>query len=70
MRSNYPREKGLLGMSDTILAYIISLGLIAAGVGWIIVAPNSALCIAIGIASIVVGVFSVSTEYRHRRGWR
>ena len=57
-------------MSDTILAYIISFGLIGAGMGWIIAGPNSPLCTTIGIASIVVGVISVSNEFRHRRGWR
>ena len=48
------------GMS-TILAFIISLGLIGAGVGWIVAGPNSALCIGIGIASIVVEALSVFT---------
>jgi len=56
------------GMS-TILAFIISLGLIGAG-GWIVAGPNSALCIGIGIASIVVGALSVLNELRHRSGWR
>ena len=56
------------GMSDTILAYIISIGLIGAGMGWIIASPNSPLCTTIGIASIVVGVISVLNEFRHRRG--
>jgi hypothetical protein len=55
---------------STILAFIISLGLIGAGVGWIVAGPNSALCIGIGIASIVVGAFSVLNELRHRSGWR
>jgi hypothetical protein len=41
-------------MND-ILAYIISLGIIGAGVGWIVAAPNSALFIGIGVASISVG---------------
>jgi hypothetical protein len=54
------------GMGDTILAYVISLGLIGAGLGWI--AAGSALCTTIGIASIVVGVISVSNEFRRRRG--
>jgi len=55
---------------STILAFIISLGLIGAGVGWIVAGPNSALCIGIGIASIVVGALSVLNELRHRSGWR
>ena len=57
-------------MSDTILAYIISLGLIGAGMGWIIAGRNSPLCTTIGIASIVVGVISVSNEFRQRSGER
>jgi len=51
-------------MGDTILAYIISLGLIGAGLGWIIAGPKSALFITIGIASIVVGTISVSQSRR------
>jgi hypothetical protein len=54
------------GMSDTTLAYIISLGIIAAGVGWIVAGTNSALCIAIGIISIVVGTISVLNELSKR----
>ena len=68
--SQRSRGKGLMEMSDTILAYIVSLGLIGAGMGWIIAGPNSPLCTTIGIASIVVGVISVSNEFRHRRGWQ
>ena len=52
-------------MSDTILAYISSLGLIGAGLGWIIAGTNSALFITIGIASIVVGTLSVLYQYRN-----
>jgi hypothetical protein len=54
-------------MSDTILAYVESLGLVGAGLGWIIAGPNSPLFITIGIASIVVGTISVLNEFRH--GW-
>jgi len=57
-------------MSDTILAYIISLGLIGAGLGWITAGPNSALSITIGIASIVVGTISVLNEFRNHGEWR
>jgi hypothetical protein len=57
-------------MSDTILAYIISFGLIGAGLGWILTGPNSALFITIGVASIVVGTISVLNEFRHHREWR
>ena len=54
------------GMSDTTLAYIISLGIIAAGVGWIVAGTNSGLCIAIGIISIAVGTISVLNELSRR----
>ena len=57
-------------MGDTILAYIISLGLIGAGLGWIIAGPKSALFITIGIASIVVGMISVLNEFRNHGEWR
>ena len=57
-------------MGDTILAYIISLGLIGAGLGWITAGPNSALSITIGIASIVVGTISVLNEFRNHGEWR
>jgi hypothetical protein len=57
-------------MGNTILAFIISLGLIGTGVGWIVAGPNSALFISIGIASIAVGAISVLNELRHRRGWQ
>jgi hypothetical protein len=57
-------------MSDTILAFVISLGLIGAGLGWIVAGSNSAIFITIGVASIVVGAISVLNELRHRRGWR
>ena len=53
-------------MSDTILAHIISLGIIGAGVGWIVAGPNSALCIAIGIVSIAVGAISLLNELSNR----
>ena len=64
-RCQHPRGKGTNGMSDTILAYISSLGLIGAGLGWIIAGPNSPLFITIGIASIVVGTLSVLYQYRN-----
>ena len=53
-------------MINTLLAYLISLGIIAAGVGWIVVGINSTLCIGIGIASIAVGVASFVNELRYR----
>jgi hypothetical protein len=49
-------------MSDTILAYIISLGIIGAGVGWIVAGTTPGLCIPIGIASIAVGAISLLNE--------
>jgi hypothetical protein len=51
-------------MSDTILAYIISLGKIGAGVGWIV--AGTGLCIAIGIVSIAVGAISLLNELSNR----
>ena len=53
-------------MIDTLLAYLISLGIIGAGVGWIVVGMNSTLCIGIGIASIAVGTASLLNELRYR----
>jgi hypothetical protein len=56
-------------MSDTILAYLVSLGIIGAGVVWIVVATNSAtsaLGIGIGVLTIAVGLISFLTELRHR----
>ena len=53
-------------MIDTILAYLISLGIIGAGVGWIVVGGmSSPLFIAMGVASIGVGVASLSNELRY-----
>jgi hypothetical protein len=51
-------------MSDTILAYLISLGIIGAGVGWIV--AGTGLCIAIGIVSIAVGAISLLNELSNR----
>jgi hypothetical protein len=53
-------------MINTFLAYLISFGLIAAGVGWIVVGTSSNLFIAIGIAAIVVGVASLLNELWYR----
>lgn len=60
-------------MIDTILAYLISFGIVGTGIGWIVAGMNSAtagLWIGIGVASIAVGAISVLNELRHRRGWR
>jgi hypothetical protein len=53
-------------MINTLLAYVISLGIIGAGVGWIVGGMSSILFVAIGIASIVVGVASLLNELRYR----
>ena len=53
-------------MISTLLAYLISLGIIGVGFGWIVVGTNSTLCIGIGIASIAVGATSLLNELRYR----
>ncbi len=56
-------------MFDTILAYLISLGIIGAGIGWIVCgvhSANAALWISIGVATIAVGALSTLTELRDR----
>ena len=56
-------------MSDTILAYLVSLGIIGAGAIWIIAGTGPAtcvLCIAFGVLCIVVGLISLLIEFRHR----
>jgi hypothetical protein len=55
-------------MSDTALAYLISLGIIGIGVTWIVVSANSATSIVwttIGILTIAVGLISFFTELRN-----
>jgi hypothetical protein len=54
-----------LEMIDTLLAYLISLGIIGAGAGWIAVGMHSALYLGIGIVSIFVGVGSLLNEAQH-----
>jgi sulfite exporter TauE/SafE len=57
-------------MIDTVLAYLISLGIIGAGVTWIVAGTNSAtsvLCITVGVLTIAVGLISLLTELRHGR---
>ena len=51
---------------NTLLAYVISLGILAVGVALIVVGINSTLCIGMGVASIAVGVASFSNELRYR----
>jgi hypothetical protein len=56
-------------MSDTIPAYLVSLGIIGAGAIWIIAGTGpatSALCTAIGVLTIAVGLISLLIELRHR----
>ena len=56
-------------MSDTILAHLISLGIIGASVVWIVAGTiwtASDLCIAIGVVTIVVGWVSFTVEFRNR----
>jgi hypothetical protein len=52
-------------MSDTTTAYLVSLGIIGAGAIWIYAGTTSALCIAIGIPTIVVGLISLLAELRN-----
>jgi hypothetical protein len=54
-----------LEMIDTLLAYVISLGIVGAGAGWIAVGMHSTLCLAIGVISVFVGVDSLSNEAQH-----
>jgi hypothetical protein len=51
------------------LAYLVSLGIIGAGVIWIVggmSSPTSALGIGIGVLTIAVGLISFLTELRQR----
>jgi hypothetical protein len=55
-------------MSDKMLAYLISLGIMIFGVIWIVTSRHSAasaLHIAIGIPTIVVGLASLLAERRN-----
>ena len=58
-----------LGMNDRVLAYLVSLGIIGAGVIWIVAGTYSAaseLCIAIGLLTIAVGWISFMVEFRNK----
>jgi hypothetical protein len=58
-------------MSDTILGYLVSLGIIFAGVIWIVagtISTTSALCIAMGAVTIAVGWVSFTIEFRNNTG--
>ena len=64
------QRRGSDAMVDTVLAHLISLGIIGAGVIWIVAGTNpatSALCITIGVLTIAVGLISLLTELRHGR---
>ena len=59
-------------MSDTMLGYLVSLGIIFAGVLWIVagtIYTASDLCIAIGMVTVAVGWISFMVEFRNRRHW-
>jgi hypothetical protein len=58
------RAEGINAMWDTVFAYLISLGIIGAGVVWIVAghwAP-SAFGVIIGVPTIVVGLLSFFGE--------
>ena len=64
------QRRGSDAMVDTVLAHLISLGIIGAGVIWIVAGTNpatSVLCITIGVLTIAVGLISLLTELRHGR---
>ena len=64
------QRRGSDAMIDTVLAYLISLGIIGAGVIWIVAGTNPAtslLCITVGVLTIAVGLISLLTELRHGR---
>jgi hypothetical protein len=55
-------------MDHSALAYLISLGIVASGVIWIVAGMNSAtsaIWIAIGVLTIAVGLISLLTEIRN-----
>jgi uncharacterized membrane protein HdeD (DUF308 family) len=55
-------------MHYPVLAYLISLGIVASGVIWIVAGMNSAtseIWITIGALTIAVGLISVLTELRN-----
>jgi hypothetical protein len=57
-------------MIDTVLAYLISIGIVGAGVIWIVAGTNpatSVLCITIGVLTIAVGLISLLGELRQGR---
>jgi len=64
------QRRGSDAMIDTVLAYLISLGIIGAGVIWIVAGMNAAtsvLCITVGVLTLAVGWISLLAELRHGR---
>ena len=56
-------------MNDTVLPYLISLGLIGTGIIWIVAGTNSvnaAIWITMGVLTIDVGAISLLFEFRNR----
>jgi hypothetical protein len=63
------QPRGSDAMIDTILAYLISLGIIGAGVVWVVAgtSPATVLFITVGVLTIAVGLISLLTELRQGR---
>jgi hypothetical protein len=54
-------------MIDTALAYLISLGIVAAGIGWIAETMRGSILFAdFGAAAIAVGVVSLVSELEQK----
>ena len=56
-------------MNDTMLGYLVSLGIIFAGVLWIVagmIYTASDLCIAMGMVTVAIGWISFVAEFRNR----
>jgi|KBSMisStandDraft_5_1062788.scaffolds.fasta_scaffold655016_2 hypothetical protein len=59
-------------MNDTILAYLISLGITGVGIVWMVASGHSAnsaasaLCMIIGVPTIAVGLISLFGELGNR----
>jgi hypothetical protein len=61
-------ERVTNAMSDTALAYLISLGILGFGVVWLVASAHSAapaVYVAIGIPTVAVGLASLFTERRN-----
>jgi phosphate starvation-inducible membrane PsiE len=56
-------------MYDTVLSYLISLGIVGVGLAWIVTgrdSATSAIWIAIGVLTVAVGLWSLVTLLRKR----